>query len=434
MKKENNDFSLFKTVFDKTAVGIAQITPDGQFVKLNDKFCEIVGYSENGLLNKNFRDITHPEDIHLDEKHITEVLAGKKDAFEIEKRYIHKNGEIIWIKLYSNVQRKKDGTIDYAVASIINITKRKEAEEALRESEKQKDLILNSSAEMIAYYDTDLRIIWSNRASAESVGLSAKDLVGKHCYEIWNNRNSPCAGCPVLKAKDTKKPEKTEQLTPDGRHWYIRGYPVLDDNKNVIALVEFGQDITEQKKNEKAIRDNEMLLRTMADNFPNSYISIIEKDFTIGFSSGQAFKKQNLNPEDFIGLKIEDVFGAKTKTVKKHYKKTFEGKEQSFELFINKQHQYYRTVPLYSEDGSIPRILAVVENITERKKAENELQKHRKHLEELVKERTSELEEKNKELERFNKLFIGREFRIKELRDQVKELKKKLAKYNDREE
>jgi len=121
------------------------------------------------------------------------------------------------------------------------------------------------------------------------------------------------------------------------------------------------------------LRENEKLLRKMAENYPNSYISIIEKDLTVSFSSGLEYKKQNINPDKFVGLTLEEVFSDYTDIVRKHYKKTFKGETCSFELSIKNQYQLHRTVPLYSEDGSIPRILVVIENITERKQAEEAL-------------------------------------------------------------
>jgi len=123
----------------------------------------------------------------------------------------------------------------------------------------------------------------------------------------------------------------------------------------------------------QSLRESEALLRTIAENYPNSYLSIIEKDLTVGFTSGQEFKKQHLNPDEFVGMTLEQVFGDQTPVVREHYLRTFAGKEQSFELFINDQHQFYRTVPLYAQDGTITRILSVVENITERKRAEEAL-------------------------------------------------------------
>lgn len=141
------------------------------------------------------------------------------------------------------------------------------------------------------------------------------------------------------------------------------------------------QDISTRQSADKALRENEKLLRTIAENYPNSYISIIEKDLTVSFASGQEFKNRKLDPEQFMGLTLNQVFGNQAAIVKKHYKKTFKGEACSFELFIDEQHQLYRTVPLVSDDGAIHRILTVVENITQRVKAEEELNSLLQHLE-----------------------------------------------------
>jgi hypothetical protein len=176
----------------------------------------------------------------------------------------------------------------------------------------------------------------------------------------------------------------------------------------------------------KTLSSSEKLLNKIAENYPNSYLSVINSDMTVGFTAGQEFQKQNLNPRDFEGMKLEQIFDKQWEDIKEYFTETFKGTEQTFELHINDQKQLYNTIPLKNEDGLILQILSVAENITTRRLAEEELLKHRDQLEELIKERTSELEGKNTELERFNKLLIGREFRIKELRDQVEELEDKL--------
>ncbi len=152
-----------------------------------------------------------------------------------------------------------------------------------------------------------------------------------------------------------------------------RQAPHFEDGK-LVAVEGIARDITARKNAETALAEQENLLRKIAENYPSSYISIIEKNLTIGFTSGQEFKKQGLDPQQFIGLKLKDVFGDKTALIKKHYKKTFAGEEQTFDIEINGQYQIYRTVPLHAGDGSIPRILVVVENITEKKNAELALQ------------------------------------------------------------
>jgi PAS domain S-box-containing protein len=139
------------------------------------------------------------------------------------------------------------------------------------------------------------------------------------------------------------------------------------------------ETMLERERAEATLRESESFLRAMAENYP-SYISIIEKDLTVGFTSGQEFKRQNLDPAQFVGLKLEQVFGEHTPFVKENYLKAFSGMEVQFELFINDQYQYYRAVPLGNSDGEIDRIMAVVENITERKQAEESKRRYSEQL------------------------------------------------------
>jgi len=125
-EKERTEASeaFFRQTFEKSAVGISHVKPDGQFQKVNKTFCEITGYSYDALLKMNFTDITYPEDLEKDLMFIKKVLNNEIDSYEIEKRYIHKNGSIIWIRLLSNVVRNEEGQVLFAIASIVDITNR----------------------------------------------------------------------------------------------------------------------------------------------------------------------------------------------------------------------------------------------------------------------------------------------------------------------
>ena len=140
------------------------------------------------------------------------------------------------------------------------ITERKGAEEALRRAEHEKAIILDNMLEHVEYYDTQMRVLWANRASCQSVGLAADQLVGRHCYEIWHQRSESCVGCPAVRACETGQLQEGEITTPDGTVWFIRGYPVLDANGDVIGMVSVSLDITERKRAEDEIkRRNERL-------------------------------------------------------------------------------------------------------------------------------------------------------------------------------
>ena len=147
--------------------------------------------------------------------------------------------------------------------------------------------------------------------------------------------------------------------------WRYRS--ITDLNKQLLV------NIAEREKSELELRESESLLRTIAANYPNSYLSIIEKDMTIGFSSGQEFTKQNIDPNQFVGMTLEQVFAEHTDFIREQYLSTFNGAECTFEMFNNNQNQIYRTIPIFSADGSISRIISFVENITDRKRAEEAL-------------------------------------------------------------
>jgi PAS domain S-box-containing protein len=124
--------------------------------------------------------------------------------------------------------------------------------------------VLNSIAEIVIHQDTEHRILWTNKAAAESVGLTPAQLVGRHCYEIRHQRSQPCEGCPVTKARQTSKPQQAEITIPDGRTWFIRGYPILDEYDRVTGIIEVTLDITERKQAEEKYQ---AIVKTALDSF-----------------------------------------------------------------------------------------------------------------------------------------------------------------------
>jgi PAS domain S-box-containing protein len=169
--------------------------------------------------------------------------------------------------------------------------------------------------------------------------------------------------------------------------------PQIDQSGQFKGYIGYCFDITDTRKAEEETlkakelaESNEHLAERIAENFPNSYISVIEDDFTIGFTSGQEFTNQGLNPQDFIGLNVRDVFGELADKVISEYNKSFAGKENRFELEINNQFQLYRTVPFFNDQGKVNKILAVSENITAARQHEQELQNAKESAEQTAKE------------------------------------------------
>jgi signal transduction histidine kinase len=128
-----------------------------------------------------------------------------------------------------------------------------ELEQKIEELEKQ--TILDSLVEHVIHQDTEMRVLWANRAACESANLTRDQILGRRCYEIWPRRTDPCPDCPVVKAMKTGRPEVIEKYTPDGRAWFIRGYPVQAANGNIVGAIELTLDITKGKQAEKALRN-----------------------------------------------------------------------------------------------------------------------------------------------------------------------------------
>lgn len=121
----------FRGAFEDAAVGMALVGTDGRWLRVNQALCEIVGYTEPELLTLTFQDITHQEDLNADLEHLWRVLDGEIRAYQMEKRYLHKNGSVLWILLSVSLVRNAASEPLYFVSQIQDIMGRKELERRL---------------------------------------------------------------------------------------------------------------------------------------------------------------------------------------------------------------------------------------------------------------------------------------------------------------
>lgn len=121
----------FKGAFENSAIGMALVSQDGHWMMVNKQLCKLLGYSESELLQMTFQQVTHPDDLDLDLNYVQQVLDDKLDNYQIEKRYFHKNGDIIWVQLNVSLVKDTDGNPLHFVSQIQDITRRKIARENL---------------------------------------------------------------------------------------------------------------------------------------------------------------------------------------------------------------------------------------------------------------------------------------------------------------
>ncbi len=121
----------FRTTFEQAAVGIAHVSPDGHFLSINQKFCDLLGYTSNEVLSKSFQEITHPDDLDGDLEHRRQLLTHKIDTYSVEKRYYRKDQTIQWVQLTASICWNTNGLPKYFIAVVEDIAERKRAEDEL---------------------------------------------------------------------------------------------------------------------------------------------------------------------------------------------------------------------------------------------------------------------------------------------------------------
>ncbi len=183
----------------------------------------------------------------------------------------------------------------------------KRREEAIRRLEEEKLSILSSMSEHVVYQNSQHRILWANKAAAEAAGLPREQLVGCYCYEVWPKRSEPCVDCPVAKARETGKPQASEMTTPDGKVWFVQGYPIRDTEDQIVGLVEMALEVTERKQVEEALRTGERKYELLFESTLDGMFVLDAETLRVVLANQAAVDIYGLGSvEEAIGLNLLD--------------------------------------------------------------------------------------------------------------------------------
>ncbi len=249
----------YRNIYETAIEGIYQSTPDGRLLNASPSLARILGYTSSGELLSSIADISKQIYLNPDDRDtLKQLLKDKGETIGFETRLKKKNGDVIWVMISVRVVPQDP---EYYQGAVIDITERKQTEEALRKTEAERELILNSTQNMVLYHDLDLKIVWGNQAAAKAMATKRESLHGRYCYKVWHHSDKICEQCPLESVRRTAKPTTAEIQSPDGRYWQIRGYPIKNEDGILIALAEFCTDITERRRSEQT---NSRHLRELA--------------------------------------------------------------------------------------------------------------------------------------------------------------------------
>jgi PAS domain S-box-containing protein len=248
----------FRTAFDHAAIGMSVVDLNGRFRRVNPALCGLTGYSEAELLTKTFQEITHPDDLQADLAQVDLLLAGKIRALQMEKRYLRKGGEVIWIRLSSALVRDGQGAPLHFIGQLEDITERKRAEETIRTSEARFRSLISNATDIITILDADGVIQYESPPIERILGYHREELLGRNAFELVHpdDRAATWAVFETALADPTLVPTVEFRFRHSDGSWRwleATGTNLLID-PNVGGFVVNSRDITERKRANEELR------------------------------------------------------------------------------------------------------------------------------------------------------------------------------------
>jgi PAS domain S-box-containing protein len=175
---------ILRSAFDRSPSGMSVVALDGRWLRINDAYCRMLRYEPRDLAGASFCDFTHPDDVAEDREFMAAAIAGELDSSEREKRYVCKDGSILWARVRAELIRDEAGEPRYFVSRLQDISERRAAQEQARDSERTLRSVIDNTPAMISVKGRDYRYQLVNREFERFFGVSSDQIVGRSDEEV----------------------------------------------------------------------------------------------------------------------------------------------------------------------------------------------------------------------------------------------------------
>ncbi len=239
----------FASAFEYAMIGKALVSPEGRFLKVNLSLCNLTGYTPEELYARTFQDITHPDDLETDLQYVRQMLADEIQHYQMEKRYFHKLGHIVWALLSVSLVRDSARQPLYFISQIQDITERKSTEQKLV----QQATLIDQARDAIIQRDLELNILFWNKGAERLYGWTADEAIGRNASDLMcrggSGRQHEIKQLVLAQGEWTGE---LQHLTKDGHLVTVESRWTLlrDDKGQPESLLSIISDITERKRME----------------------------------------------------------------------------------------------------------------------------------------------------------------------------------------